>query len=107
MDEQARAAFESDLQEALWLIEQPPETGSPEDRRLGELLQRIGRSRPQFAPPGEAHPYRDQMNALTEHIRSVSDHYDSEHPKGHPMSPLVGWDLDESVHPERHPQRSD
>jgi hypothetical protein len=98
----ARAAFEADLEEALGLIAAPPETGSSEDDRLGELLDRITAARPEFAPEGGSHPYQDQFSTLEAHIASLDARVRADRrPDGQPMSPLVGFDLDESQHPER------
>src|SRR3569623_465182 len=100
MDDQARAAYESDIQEALWLNERQPASGSPDVDSLGELLGRIARARRLFAPSGEAHPYRDQFETLSRHIASLQARCDADHPHGEPMAPLIGWDLDASQHPD-------
>jgi len=81
--------FEAALEEAAALIDNPPPRGTPQDRRLGELLDEIARYRPQMAAPADEAPMVEERARLARRIEDFHSRYEAQKPK-----PLPGTDDD-------------
>ena len=81
--------FEAALEQAAALIDNPPPPGTPEDRRLGELLGEIARYRPQMAAPADTAPMAEEREGLAKRIEAFHRRYEAQKPK-----PLPGADDD-------------
>lgn len=95
-------AFESDLDEALAFLKDPPAEGTPEDRRMMDVLERIRRGYGELpAHVANADPVAEKLDHLDRHIKDLAaERYrdqhanDMSHPPGMDgVGPLLGWDL--------------
>lgn len=95
-------AFESDLDQALAFLKDPPKPGSPEDKQLMDVLERIRRGY-EVLPDhvAKADPITTKLDDLDRHIKDVAAEryreqhsHDMSHPPGMDgVGPLLGWDL--------------
>jgi hypothetical protein len=65
------AGFEAALEEAMAILDEPPEPGTATDRRFAELLEAIADYQPSVAEP--PNPLRERLNDLTARLERLQN----------------------------------
>lgn len=95
------AAFEAELEEAVRLLDQDPGTGSPEEVRVRDVIDRVRQARPEASQAD--HPLaarladlERRLDALTARRDLEDDRYRTSPGDDDGIEPLLGGDIRKS-----------